>query len=553
MFFFTSILLIVSLVFSFFDKVLANGSEQQGEFFLKKDDPKNPLSIFRVPITNEIVKIAEQILEGHQNLSDHQKVIMFMNFMKDFDVGIGSNAYPETTIKERLGACGTFTNVLLALSATQGIEGRYVNLMNFPKGYGHTVAELKVNGKWSIYDPTYGVYYTDTPDNKVNPNVLSFWELRNGKGRDKNVVRIFMNNRRFEEQNQWATSAFIGPEIYEKANPAGPIGPDKVFKYPLFLDTRSKSVLTKKDLGIENQGSNYIGAASVNNIQEWTLTSLVPGNQYQFIIVPDWIGGELLGEEDNFRATARIVSGGEVTSGDSLTLSINQKPYQPWIIKFKAKKDKVNLLIEHPYRGPKFHYLNIKGYELKSISVPVNFRDIESHWAREDILELSRKSIVNGITNESFGPNLSITKAQFVSLLVRVLGINDVSNKKSYLKDINGQEWFAPEVRMALSKGLVKGDSAGYFYPNKPITRQEMAVMINNAVNYKEQDIAKKDGDIKTFKDSNSVASWAQESVERVVGLGIMQGVSNNIFAPLKNVTRAETSVVVNRFIEKFN
>ncbi|NPV90657.1 MAG: transglutaminase domain-containing protein [Firmicutes bacterium] len=332
------------------------------QIYLSADDPNNPLSVFRVPITQEIVYAADEILQGKKDLAPHQKILLFMDFMKDFEVGKASDSKPETTIKERIGACGTFTNLLLALAKTQGIEGRVINLANFPQNTGHAVAELCINGKWSVYDPTYAAYFTNTPNDERTPNVLSFKELRDGKGYEPEVVRVVGNQQRFEKGNPLYFD--VGPEIYMKASPAGPIGPEKPFIYPLSLDLKTKPRISQEDINNKNQGSDYIGAAGINNFQEWSLSSLIPGKKYKLVVIPDWIGGEMINETQYFQATAKILSGGYILDGVAVSWPTGKKQLDPWSINFVAQTDKVQILIEHPYRGPKFHYIMIKGYQL---------------------------------------------------------------------------------------------------------------------------------------------------------------------------------------------
>lgn len=335
-----------------------------GDVFLSANDPKNPLRPYRVPITSQIVKIAENLLASKSDLSPHQKALIFMEYISQFDVGVASDSTPETTIKERIGACGTFTNLFLALASTQGIKGRIISLGNYPRNDGHAVAELWINGKWNLYDPTYASFYTDTADNEIDPNVLSFSELRKGEGKRKGVVLILKGEERFKRSPLQAKD-YVGTDIYEKAKPAGPIGPENPFLYPLFLEVGKREVLQKSDFGPENQGAQYIGAAGVNNNQSWELTSLVKGREYEFTIVPDWIGGDIINNDYSFQLTADVVSGGELL-GES-TIVFNANKLNPWTIRFRAENDVANIIIKHPYLGPNFKYIFLKEIRIDTV------------------------------------------------------------------------------------------------------------------------------------------------------------------------------------------
>lgn len=301
--------------------VVADGYSRRGnssEVILAADHPQNPLAVMRIPITKTMKAIAEAILGDEKELSAHQKIVRFMNFMEYFDVAQSKSADPETIIRERKGTCGEFANVILALAATQGIAGRYVNLHNYPPGNGHTVAEFFVDGKWRVYDPTFSAYYTDTPTETQNPNVLSFEELRAGKGRDPRVKRIVWNRRRLDELKP-SSYKFLGPNIYERAAPAGPILDDRPLVFSLALDIRNSPVLNKEEFGPRSQGAAYIGDAGICNQQNWKLSSLVPGRTYEFLIVPEGIGGELPRRAGPFSLNARIVLGGKILKGATVS------------------------------------------------------------------------------------------------------------------------------------------------------------------------------------------------------------------------------------------
>lgn len=344
-------------------KILMDESPTSKEAFLPSNSPLNPLRVWGQPISKSMKILADDILKGKGNLTTHQKVVEFMLYMNDFKVGNASENRPEVTIRERIGACGSFSNVLVALAATQGIPGRLISMANYPKNTGHAVVELLVNGRWQLYDPTYAAYYTTTTKDKENPYVLSFDELRAGMGKEKGISIIVGNQERLDKGKPYSLG-FLGPDIYERANPAGVFGPDKPFIYPLSLDINIKTSLTREEFNTSYQGVSYIGAAGICNMQSWTLKGLIPGRSYCFNIVPDYLGGDV-DKFKKFEAKAQILSGGVINSGEDCSYSVGQTTFDPWVIKFTATEPSVNILLSHNYRGPNFFYLEIKEFRLE--------------------------------------------------------------------------------------------------------------------------------------------------------------------------------------------
>ncbi|MGH6770772.1 MAG: hypothetical protein ACRECO_17320 [Xanthobacteraceae bacterium] len=74
--------------------------------------------------------------------------------------GVGSEPTSAEDVPHELNAsCGWRDILLKALFAEIGIEGRRVNFYEVPFQGGHTATELKINGKWMFFDPTFGTYF----------------------------------------------------------------------------------------------------------------------------------------------------------------------------------------------------------------------------------------------------------------------------------------------------------------------------------------------------------------------------------------------------------
>lgn len=74
-------------------------------------------------------------------------------------------------------ACGGYAYVLRELLAAHGINSRYVNLYNLPQQGNHTMVEVEIKrGKFALFDPTFGVYFTST--GSINERPLSLEEVR---------------------------------------------------------------------------------------------------------------------------------------------------------------------------------------------------------------------------------------------------------------------------------------------------------------------------------------------------------------------------------------
>ncbi|TLP61141.1 MULTISPECIES: D-glucuronyl C5-epimerase family protein [Pseudomonas] len=314
-------------------------------------DPRNPLSVFRIPVTLKIKALSHELVaDAH---TEHEKILAFMHYIDGFSVGYARSLSPDDTVAERKGACGSFTNTLLALAAAQGMEGRVVSLLNYPKNDGHAVAEIKVDGHWQLYDPTYGAFYTRAGSERP----LSFEALKAAYTAGEEVDI-------HHESSRAGAEAYLGKDIYTKAAPAGVLGADRPFYFPLQLSLSEKNRLEANEFGPKWQGASFIGAADTNQQQDWTLGGVTPGKRYQFEVVAQALGGELKGSDRAFRLIAVIkdAKGGEHTVSHVFDFTDGQP--KTWKIPFVAYSEQQTISLRHEYVGPDYRYLRMQSYAL---------------------------------------------------------------------------------------------------------------------------------------------------------------------------------------------
>ena len=183
--------------------------------------------------------------------------------------------------------------------------------------------------------------------------------------------------------------------------------------------------------------------------------------------------------------------------------------------------------------------------EMKDVKADAVFGDVLNHWAKSDILKMNEMGYVNG-SNGMFRPNDNITRAEFVSLMVRVLGLDTIGTGSAVFSDVKTTDWYAKDVSLALANGFIKGYENGTFKPNSPITRQEIASIIGSLLNENLTD-AQADEILSSYNDE--ISDWAKVSVASAVKADIIKGFPDNMFGGGQNATRAQAVVMLLRFI----
>ena len=108
------------------------------------------------------------------------------------------------------------------------------------------------------------------------------------------------------------------------------------------------------------------------------------------------------------------------------------------------------------------------------------FPDVdEDYWANTAISTMAALGVINGRNNGTFDPGAYITRAEFAAICSRLddSGVTGVST----LTDISGH-WAEEEIRRAAALGWIHGFSDGTFRPDESITRAQAVTMINRVL-----------------------------------------------------------------------
>jgi uncharacterized membrane protein len=176
------------------------------------------------------------------------------------------------------------------------------------------------------------------------------------------------------------------------------------------------------------------------------------------------------------------------------------------------------------------------------------FTDVQRHWALSNINFVSARGLFGGIGNDLFRPDSSMTRAMFAQVLANIEGIDLTAYTTSRFTDVAVDMWYAPAVEWAARVGIVNGVGDNRFAPETSITREQMAVMLVNYVNYKGYTLPAEQ--TTTFSDEASISSWARDAVKMIQAAGIINGRPGNLYDPKATATRAEVATIFARFIE---
>lgn len=190
-------------------------------------------------------------------------------------------------------------------------------------------------------------------------------------------------------------------------------------------------------------------------------------------------------------------------------------------------------------------FLAVCIFFLQTSAIANSFKDINSsHWAYKYVIELTTNNIINGYTDGSFKPENTITRAEFIKLVVMAALPDwiDITDAES-----NMDHWAARYVWIAERYGLITTGSITLKSIDEPITRIEMVRIITKA------DLTMKGNELSVnekvkFKDVISLNSDDLLLLKHACSKKLITGYTDNTFKPYNNMTRAEAATMIYRF-----
>ncbi len=174
----------------------------------------------------------------------------------------------------------------------------------------------------------------------------------------------------------------------------------------------------------------------------------------------------------------------------------------------------------------------------------------EYGWASDAILNLTKKEIVTGYGDKKFAPANSLTRAEFMKMLVNVFGLADITATSTFT-DVDPNAWYYVYVASAEKLGLAQGYGNGTFGVNDPVTRQDAVTLIYRTAKLKGLSTEKFKKGLDGLKDKGEIAPYAVDAVEALYNAGVYLDASDpksiNVFEPTRNATRAYVVVLLNQ------
>ena len=188
-----------------------------------------------------------------------------------------------------------------------------------------------------------------------------------------------------------------------------------------------------------------------------------------------------------------------------------------------------------------------------SVDVTRMFTDVTKNWAYPGIQYCVTHGIMGGMGDGTFAPTGTTTRAQIVQILYNLEGTPAVSGTTPFT-DLTAN-WYKPAILWAYQNNVVAGTSPTTFAPERPVTREQIAVILTQYMfHVLKMERTWTPADLSTFPDGANVSSWAKEAMQDAVALGLINGTKASdglvYLDPQGSATRQQVATILMNFCQ---
>lgn len=167
-------------------------------------------------------------------------------------------------------------------------------------------------------------------------------------------------------------------------------------------------------------------------------------------------------------------------------------------------------------------------------------------WFHDAALYAYEHGLMRGTAAGTFSPGLPMTRAMIVTVLWRLAG--EPAAAAGPFADVT-QDWYRASIAWATENNIVTGLDTTHFYPDRPITREQLVAILYRFALHRGEDVSiGEETNILSYEDAFDISEYAIPGFQWACGSGLIEG-SDTRLDPQGIATRAQVAAILMRFI----
>jgi S-layer homology domain len=184
-------------------------------------------------------------------------------------------------------------------------------------------------------------------------------------------------------------------------------------------------------------------------------------------------------------------------------------------------------------------------------TVPIKFSDVsDKYWAKPFIEDLAKREIIAGFKNGKFQPEKPVTRAELASIIEAIAGQGKVTQKLINFQDVKANSWHFSAINKSVQSGFLKGYPGNIFRPDQSMTKVQVLSALASGFNLKSP--AKLTKTLEIYQDSQKIPTWALKQVAAATEANLVVNYPKRDFLnPNQPINRADVAAIVYQTLVK--
>ena len=178
----------------------------------------------------------------------------------------------------------------------------------------------------------------------------------------------------------------------------------------------------------------------------------------------------------------------------------------------------------------------------------------ENSKSFDPVQKVVSANLMNKYADGNFYPERFMSRAELASIMVRTFSLDKQkleSKDNINVTDVPSSHWAFEDIQTVLKTGVMRGYRGNLFFPNQRVTRAEALAIFAQAYGVFQFPEATVDEILAKLPDQESIPTWSRKAVATAVTGGFVNTKSDGSLAPLKPMTRGDMAYTLSRYLQR--
>lgn len=178
----------------------------------------------------------------------------------------------------------------------------------------------------------------------------------------------------------------------------------------------------------------------------------------------------------------------------------------------------------------------------------------ENSKSFDPVQKVVSANLMNKYADGNFYPERFMSRAELASIMVKTFSLDKQkleSKDNINVADVPSSHWAFEDIQTVLKTGVMRGYRGNLFFPNQRVTRAEALAIFAQAYGVFQFPEATVDEILAKLPDQESIPTWSRKAVATAVTGGFVNTKSDGSLAPLKPMTRGDMAYTLSRYLQR--